>query len=124
MAHFAKLDDNNIVKQVIVVNNNELLDDNGDESEQKGIDFCISLLGGNWLQTSYSGSFRKHFSGVGYFYDNDLDAFIPPKPYESWILDEDNASWMPPVEMPTGNKLYKWNEEILNWDEFDIPELT
>lgn len=93
MAHFAELDENNIVKQVIVVHNNELLD-NGIESEDKGIAFCQSLFGGNWKQTSYNGNFRKNYAGIGFTWDEEIDAFIPPKPEEgSWILNEETCQW-------------------------------
>lgn len=79
MAHFAELDNNNIVKQVIVIHNNELLD-NGVEFEAKGIAFCQSLFGGQWVQTSYNGNIRKNYAGIGFTYDEIRDAFIPPKP--------------------------------------------
>jgi hypothetical protein len=78
MAHFAQLDENNVVKQVIVVHNNELLDNNGNESEQKGIDFCVNLLGGTWIQTSYNGSFRSKFACIGATYDATNDVFVLP----------------------------------------------
>jgi hypothetical protein len=93
MAHFAQLDESNIVTQVIVVHNNELLD-NGVESEAKGVAFCQSLLGGNWVQTSYNGNTRKNFAGIGFTYDQARDAFIPPKPKEgNWVLNEDTCIW-------------------------------
>ena len=93
MAHFAELDATNTVTQVIVVHNNELLD-NGIESEAKGIAFCQSLFGGNWVQTSYNASIRKNFAGIGYTYDPVRDAFIPPKPEEgNWVLNEDTCRW-------------------------------
>ena len=93
MAHFAQLDESNIVTQVIVVHNNELLD-NGVESEAKGVAFCQSLLGGNWVQTSYNGNIRKNFAGIGYTYDQTRDAFIPSKPEEgNWVLNEDTCIW-------------------------------
>jgi hypothetical protein len=102
MAHFAQLDENNVVTQVIVVNNNELLDENGNESEAKGIAFCQSLLGGNWVQTSYNGNIRKNYAGIGYIYDPIRDAFIPPKPENidgiEFILNEDTCLWEPIVE--------------------------
>ena len=79
MAHFAELDENNVVKQVIVVHNNELLDENGNESEQKGIDFCVNLLGGTWIQTSYNRNFRKNFAAIGLVYYEDRDEFDQPK---------------------------------------------
>ncbi len=92
MAHFAQLDESNNVLQVIVVNNNELLD-NGIESEAKGIEFCQSLFGGNWVQTSYNNNFRKNYAGIGYYYDETRDAFIPPKPLGNWLLNEDTCRW-------------------------------
>ena len=120
MAHFAQLDDNNIVTQVIVVNNNELLDENGQESEAKGIAFCQSLFGGNWKQTSYNANFRKNYAGIGYTYDSIQDAFIPVKPFASWILNEDTCNWYAPVPRPTDNKLYTWNEDSQQWIEVPI----
>lgn len=95
MAHFAELDENNIVKQVIVVHNNELLD-NGVESETKGIAFCQSLFGGNWIQTSYNGNIRKNYAGIGYTYDAVRDAFIPQKLEchpDDIVLVEDTCQW-------------------------------
>ena len=116
MAHFAKLDEQNKVTQVIVVANEELLE-NGIESEMKGIDFCKSLLGGEWKQTSYNGSFRKNFAGIGYTYDEQRDAFIPPQLYSSWTLVEETCRWEPPIPMPNDGKYYRWNEEVQNWIE-------
>ncbi len=117
MAHFAQLDDNNIVTQVIVVSNDELLLD-GVESEVKGILFCKSLFGEDtkWKQTSYNGNFRKNYAGIGYTYDATNDYFYAPQPYPSWTLDAD-AKWQPPVPYPTDGKMYSWNEETLSWDE-------
>lgn len=116
MAHFACLE-NNIVTKVIVVSNQDILDEQGQESEQKGIDFCSNLLGGTWKQTSYNGNIRKNYAGVGYTYDEGRDAFIPPKPYNSWLLDEDTCQWKAPVDYPTDDKKYTWNEENFNWIE-------
>jgi hypothetical protein len=94
MAHFAELDENNVVKQVIVVHNNELLDENGNESEQKGVDFCVAHYGGTWVQTSYNNSFRFRYAGAGMTYDPTRDAFIAPKPSEgSYVLNEETLSW-------------------------------
>lgn len=101
MAHFAELDNNNTVKQVIVVHNNELIDDDGNESEKKGIQFCQSLFGGNWIQTSYNGNFRKRLAVISGIYDPIRDAFIPPKPDgDNWILDEETLSWIDPDFSP------------------------
>lgn len=96
MAHFAELDENNIVKQVIVVHNNELLDENKNESEQKGIDFCVSLFGGTWVQTSYNESFRVRFAGPGMFYDSVKDAFYGLKQKGIWVWNEEFCTWEEP----------------------------
>ena len=123
MAHFAKLDENNVVIEVNVVHNNELLDSNGQELEQKGIDFLINWSGGytNWKQTSYNGNFRKNYAGVGYTYDASKDAFIPPKPFNSWTLNETTCLWESPVPYPspTNGKMYRWNEDVVNWVEIN-----
>lgn len=116
MAHFARLDDNNIVLEVVVVNNNELFDENGNESEQKGKDFCVSLFGGRWIQTSFNSSIRKNFAGVGFYYDEKEDAFIAPQPYQSWIFNNEKYIWEAPIEMPINIPCF-WNEETLTWDE-------
>lgn len=115
MAHFAEIGLNNKVLQVIVVNNNELLDDNGIEQESKGQAFCRALFGGTWVQTSYNSKFRKNYAGTGYTYDTDRDAFIPPKPFDSWILNEETCRWDSPVPFPTDGKLYVWDEDSISW---------
>ena len=115
MAHFVRLDQNSIVVQGIVVHNNELID-NGVESEAKGIAFCQSLFPDTtWVQTSYNGRIRKNYAGVGYSYDLIRDAFIPPKPYASFVLNEETCLWEPPVPYPTDGERYLWNEEKLEW---------
>lgn len=116
MAHFAQLE-NNIVTKVIVVANQDILDENGQESEPKGIDFCSNLLGGTWLQTSYNANIRKNYAGVGYTYDEGRDAFIAPKPFNSWLLEETICQWKAPVDKPTDDKKYRWDETSLNWIE-------
>jgi len=93
MAHFAELDENNIVIRVIVVHNNELLDENGNELEQKGIDFCTDLFDGVWVQTSYNATIRKNYAAIGYTYDATRDAFIPPKCHEEATLNEATCQW-------------------------------
>jgi hypothetical protein len=117
MAHFAQLDQQNKVTQVIVVANEELLE-NGIESEDKGIAFCQSLLGGNWKQTSYNGNMRKNYAGIGYTFDESRNAFIPPQPYPSWTLVEETCQWTAPVLYPTDGKMYNWDEPTLSWVEF------
>ena len=115
MAHFAKIDENNIVTQVIVVHNNELLVD-GEESEAKGIDFCESLFGHrNWVQTSYNSNIRYNFAGIGFTWDPDNNAFYTPKPYPSWSLDGDFI-WQAPVEYPDDGERYTWDEDNQEWD--------
>ena len=101
MAHFAKLNETNVVLQVIVVHNNELLDADGVEQEALGQTFCTNLLGGNWKQTSYSNSFRKNFASIGSTYDVGLDAFISPKPFPSWVLNADCRWEDPSMVIPT-----------------------
>ena len=117
MAHFAQLDENNLVTNVIVVANEELMED-GVESEVKGIAFCQSLFGGNWRQTSYNGNMRKNYAGIGYTYQADIDAFVPPKPFASWVLN-DKAQWEAPVAMPTDDKMYSWDEQNQQWAEVE-----
>ena len=115
MAHFAQIE-NNIVTKVIVVDNKDTSNEEGVEIEQIGIDFCSNLLGGTWKQTSYNGNIRKNYAGIGYKYDANLDAFIPPQPFNSWILDESTCQWKAPVDYPTDGKKYIWNDETLTWD--------
>ena len=118
MAHFAQLDENNVVTQVIVVHNNECQID-GIESEDAGIVFCKQLYGANtfWKQTSYNGNFRKNYAGIGYSYlPAPIDGFAPPRPYESWNLDPDTCQWVAPVPMPTDGERYSWNESAQAWE--------
>ena len=105
MAHFAELDTDKTVLQVIVVSN---------DNEADGENWCNNLLGGDWKQTSYNANIRKNFAAIGYTYDAAKDAFIPPQPFSSWILDESTYQWKPPVDYPSDGKTYKW-EESLTW---------
>jgi hypothetical protein len=116
MAHFAQLDENNKVIQIIVVSNNECLV-NGVESEDAGIAFCKQLYGQDtkWKQTSYNGNIRKNYAGIGYTYNESLDAFIPPKPFPSWTLNEVTAQWVAPLAKPNDGKDYSWDENTLSW---------
>ncbi len=128
MAHFAQIK-NNIVTQVIVIDNNDILDEQGNESEDIGIQFCINLLSGAWKQTSYNTNsgehpqgnpFRKNYAGIGMTYDSTRDAFIPPQPFPSWVLDEDTCQWESSIPYPTdlvGDEVFEWNEETLSWIE-------
>jgi len=115
MAHFAELDANNIVLRVIVIDNKDTADAHGVEKEYIGAAFCERLFGGTWKQTSYNGNLRKNYAGVGYTYQADIDAFVPPQPYPSWTLNAD-AQWEPPVAMPTDNQMYLWNESAQAWE--------
>ena len=100
MAHFAQLDNNNIVTQVIVVNNSDILDSNGQESETIGKEFCLHFGAGPWVQTSYSNAFRKNFAGLGFTYDPKRDAFISPKTDPDAVFDEETCRWIPPRPLP------------------------
>jgi len=111
MAHFAILNESNIVTRVEVINNDVLLDGDGVEQEQLGIDFLTSLYGaGNYKQTSYNRNIRKNYAGVGYTYDAVKDKFIKSKPFASWSLDE-NDDWKAPITYSDDDKDYYWNED-------------
>jgi hypothetical protein len=134
MASFAKIGLNSKVIEVLSVHNNVLKDSNGVEQEVNGIDFLTKLTGYPvWKQTSYNTiggvhnnggtPLRKNHASIGYTYDEDRDAFIPPKPFNSWILNEDTCLWNAPIAMPTteleDNQYYSWNESIVNWEVKD-----
>ena len=106
MAHWAEIDENNVVLRVTVGDNNE---------PDEGYQWLIDNLGGTWIKTSYNGSIRKNYAGTGFTYDSDLDAFIPPKPFDSWTLDEETCQWIAPKPYPNDDKLYFWDEESLSW---------
>jgi len=118
MAHFAELDKNNIVLRVVIVD---------DKSEQEGIEWCENFFnGGIWIQTSYTGSIRKNYAGVGYTYDPNRDAFIAPKPLDSFVLNEETCRWEPSIPFPMSyihvkeldgsqQDRYRWDEETLSW---------
>lgn len=112
MAHFAKIDEQGTVLQVIVVNNSDILDENGQESEAVGKQFCHKLLGGEWVQTSYNSNMRKQYACIGGRYDAENDVFISVQPYPSWSLDE-NFDWQAPVPAPDGD--YVWDEDNQQW---------
>lgn len=112
MAHFAKLNSENVVEQVVVVHNNDAPD------EAAGIAFLNNLFGdATWVQTSYNARIRKNYAGIGYTYDSGRDAFISPQPYPSWTLTEETCQWIAPVAIPTDDKFYKWDEATLTWIE-------
>jgi hypothetical protein len=115
MAHFAKIEDG-VVTQVVVVDNKDTSDASGVEKEYIGAAFLERLLGGTWKQTSYNGNFRKNYAGIGYTYNADIDAFVPPKPFNSWTLNSDTAQWEAPTPMPDDGQMYAWNEETASWD--------
>jgi hypothetical protein len=116
MAHFAQIDEN-IVTQVIVVANKTIDDLFFPDSEPVGVAFCHSLYGvdTNWKQTSYNANFRKNYAGIGYIYDATLDAFIPPKPYPSWLLNTQTCQWEAPIPYPNDGKNYRWDEPTQSW---------
>jgi len=118
MAHFAELDDNNVVLRVIVVADRDCLNDNGDESEAVGAAFCANTFGGRWVQTSYNGNFRKCYAGIGSTYLEDVDAFkpAPPSDFPSWVWNETEWRYEPPVAEPTVDRdLYRWDEATVTW---------
>ena len=125
MAHFAKIDENNVVTQVIVVSNDDITDPHtGEEDEILGIAFCKKLLGGNWKQTSYNNNMRVRYAGIGYTYNAELDAFVPPKPFESWVLVNETADWQSPIgaapeltqEQIDAFSFYRWDEDAYQAD--------
>jgi hypothetical protein len=122
MAYFSKLGTGNIVEQVISINNAVITDANGVEQEQLGNDFINKLYNTRdvWKQTSYNNNIRKNFAGIGYQYDQTRDAFIAPKPYNSWILNETTCLWEAPVDMPIDDNRYIWNESTLTWDILEV----
>lgn len=118
MAHFAELDANNVVLRVVVVGNADASDANGVEKEHIGAAFCERLFGGTWKQTSYNGNMRKRYAGIGYTFNAELDAFVAPKPFASWVLNNTTAEWEAPIPMPVvEGKRYVWNEETGSWNE-------
>ncbi len=114
MAHYAFLDENNIVTEVIVgIDENQLIE--GLDTET----WYGNFRGQVCKRTSYNNNIRKNYAGIGYTYDAARNAFIAPKSYASWILDEDTCQWQAPVPMPTDDKRYNWNESTLSWDEVE-----
>lgn len=107
MAHFAELDENNVVLRVLVTDN---------DFPNEGYDWLIETFGGKWIQTSYNARIRKNYAGIGYSYNEGLDAFVPPKPFESWILDEETCLWQPPMPYPNDENTYTWDEENQTWN--------
>lgn len=110
MSHWAEIDENNIVLRVLVGDNN---DPNGDE----GYQWLIDNLGGTWIKTSYNATIRKNYAGIGFTYDEQRDAFIPPQPFPSWVLVEETCQWVAPTPYPTDGKIYVWDEDTLAWVE-------
>ena len=141
MAHFAELDQNNTVLQIVVISNVDILDENGNESEQKGIEFCKNLYGDDkkWIQTSYNTKFRYKYATIGDTYDEKYDAFvspgysynekykrflppIPPQPHPLWWYDPDRLKWRPPFQKPWDTYQYEWDESISNWRQVEGSE--
>jgi hypothetical protein len=122
MAYFAKLRTGNIVENVISINNSVITDSNGIEQEQLGVDFINNLYGTNdvWKQTSYNNRIRKNYAGINYTYDSQRDAFIAPKPFNSWVLNEETCLWEAPIAMPEDGNMYSWNESTLTWDIVEV----
>jgi hypothetical protein len=106
MAHFAQVNDENIVIQVLVTDN---------DYPNEGYDWLLDTFGGKWVQTSYNARIRKNYAGVGMIYDNSRDAFIAEQPYASWTLDEETCQWEAPKAYPNDGVMYMWNEELTDW---------
>jgi len=125
MAHFAKLNTDNIVTAVEVIANGVITDENNNEVEQLGVDFLNTLYGTTdvYKQTSYNSTIRKNYAGIGSTYDSTRDAFIAPKPYTNWLLDETTCQYEPPIDFPAdavrngGVKKYQWNEGTASWED-------
>jgi len=124
MAHFAQLNNHSIVLRVLAVSNKDTEDENGNEREEVGVTFLQNIFGLNtiWKQTSYTGNFRKNYAAIGFSYDSLLDAFIPPKPFPSWLLNTTTAQWEPPTPEPPLTEQekeqgywYDWDEDSLSW---------
>lgn len=115
MAHFAEIDSNNIVLRVVVVDNKDTSSADGVEKEYIGAAYLESLLGGTWVQTSYNATIRKNYAGIGYTFDKTRDAFIPPKPYPSWVLNENTCQWQAPIPYPNDGNKYAWDESTQSW---------
>ena len=110
MSHFAEIDENNVVLRVLVGDN---------DMPNEGYDWFVENLGGIWIKTSYNGNIRKNYAGIGYTYDEELDAFIPPKPFDSWTLNETTCLWQAPTPYPQDGRVYRWDEESLTWVEIE-----
>jgi hypothetical protein len=108
MSHFAEIDENNIVTRVLVGDN---------DMPNEGYDWFVENLGGTWVKTSYNGNIRKNYAGIGYTYDEERDAFIPPKPFDSWTLNEGTCRWQAPVPYPQDGRAYVWDEDSVLWIE-------
>jgi len=122
MAHFAKLNENNIVTQVVVVANELLLDNDNVEQEQKGIDFLNATFGNaTWVQTSYNNSIRNIYASEGYSYDPIKNKFFEPSPFPSWIFNNNTEKWEAPVTKPEGS--YFWDEEKQEWEYIEPPNI-
>lgn len=111
MSHFAEINENNLVIRVLVGNN---------EMPNEGYDWLVENLGGTWVQTSYNGNIRKNYAGIGFTYDEERDAFIPPQPFASWFLNEETCLWEAPVQYPEDGAEYYWDEESVNWVAYRI----
>jgi hypothetical protein len=123
MAHFARVSNDWVVEDLIVVSNAVLLNEQGIECDWLGEQFCQQLYGAHtkWIQTSYNGNKYKNYAGIGFTFDPHRNAFIPPKPFVSWVLNEETCQWDSPVPYPDDDKRYTWNEESLSWVETEPP---
>ena len=122
MAHFAKLNETNVVTQVVVVSNDDLGNLSFPESEPIGQNLLNIFYSDNsvWRQTSYNGNFRKNYAGIGYFFDEKRNAFVAPQPFIGWVLNEETCQWQPPVPYPNDGNLYIWDEATQSWVQVNV----
>lgn len=106
MSHWAQLDENNIVIQVLVGDNN---------SDDEGYSLLVETFGGKWVKTSYNGNIRKRFAGIGYTYNEELDIFLEPKPYEDWVIDSASLDWAPSIPFPENELPHRWDQDTKTW---------
>tara|TARA_R110001606_G_scaffold375732_1_gene534126 strand:+ start:68 stop:439 length:372 start_codon:yes stop_codon:yes gene_type:complete len=122
MAHFSQLNDSNVVIACNVIADSDCLDGDGNESEAVGVAFCEALWGGvgTWKQTSFNSRIRKNFGVLGTTYDATRDAFLEPKPFPTWVLDDTTCKWKAPVDMLVNDRVYFWNESAQTWDDITV----
>jgi len=123
MAHFAEIDNDNIVLRVTVVYDEDTADADGNEVDAIGEAFCTNLLGGTWKRTSYNDNYRVRYAGIGHTFNAGRDAFIEPQPFPSWVINDDTVDWEAPTPRPDDDKSYSWDEDTTSWVEVERVEV-